>query len=146
MHYYDYNKILSYNVPINILIGERGVGKTYGIKDYLIRRYLKKNEKFLYIRRYENELKSVFQKDFFGDIKEKYKNILLTSKNKKFYINGEVFGIAKRLTEAQDLKSVSFEDIKTIVFDEYAIEKNRRYYLPNERNDNCRPSWFSYKK
>ena len=34
MHYYDYNKILSYNVPINIIIGERGVGKSYGIKDY----------------------------------------------------------------------------------------------------------------
>ena len=132
IHFYDYDKILSYNVPINILIGERGVGKTYGMKDYLIRRYLKKGEKFLYIRRYENELRSVFQKDFFGDIKEKYKDQMLVSKNKKFTINGEVFGIAKRLTEAQDLKSVSFEDIKTIVFDEYAIEKNRRYYLPNE--------------
>ena len=132
MHFYDYNKILSYNVPINILVGERGVGKTYGIKDYVIRRYIKKKEKFLYIRRYENELKSVFQKDFFGDIREKYKDYILYSKNKKFYLNGEEFGIAKRLTEAQDLKSVSFEDIKTIIFDEYAIEKNKRYYLPNE--------------
>lgn len=132
MHFYDYNKILSYNVPINILIGERGVGKTYGIKDYVIRRYIKKKEKFLYLRRYENELKSVFQKDFFGDIKEKYKDYFLMSKNKKFYLNGEEFGIAKRLTEAQDLKSVSFEDITTIIFDEYAIEKNKRYYLPNE--------------
>lgn len=27
--FYDYNKILSYNAMINILIGERGVGKTY---------------------------------------------------------------------------------------------------------------------
>ena len=54
------------------------------------------------------------------------------SKNKKFYIDGEVFGIAKRLTEAQDLKSVSFEDIKTIIFDEYAIEKNKRYYISGE--------------
>lgn len=27
--YYDYNKILSYNAFLNILIGERGVGKTY---------------------------------------------------------------------------------------------------------------------
>ena len=84
MHFYDYNKILSYNVPINILVGERGVGKTYGIKDYVIRRYIKKKEKFLYIRRYENELKSVFQKDFFGDIREKYKDYILYSKNKKF--------------------------------------------------------------
>ena len=132
IHYYDYNKILSYNVSINILVGERGVGKSFGAKDYVIRRFIKRKEKFLYIRRYENELKAVFQKDYFGDIKEKYKDYLLTSKNKKFYINGEEFGIAKRLTEAQDLKSVSFDDITTIIFDEYAIEKNRRYYLPNE--------------
>ena len=132
MHFYNYHRVLSYNASINILIGERGVGKTYGIKEYVIKKYQKKKEKFLYIRRYENELKSVFQKDFFGDLKEKYKDIALTSKNKKFYIDGEVFGYAKRLTEAQDLKSVSFEDITTIVFDEYGIEKNKRYYLPNE--------------
>lgn len=107
-------------------------GKSYGIKNYVIKKYLKKKEKFLYIRRYDNELKAIFQKDFFGDIKEKFPEVTLSSKNKKFYINGEVFGYAKRLTEAQDLKSSSFEDITTIVFDEYAIEKNRRYYLSNE--------------
>lgn len=132
MHYYDYNKIISYNAPVNILIGERGVGKSYGAKEYVIKKYLKKKEKFLYIRRYDNEIKSLFQKDFFGDIREKFPEVSLTSKNKKFYINGEVFGYAKRLTEAQDLKSVSFDDITTIIFDEYAIEKNRRYYLSGE--------------
>lgn len=44
----------------------------------------------------------------------------------------EVFGYAKRLTEAQDLKSATFSKVTTIIFDEYAIEKNKRYYLPNE--------------
>ena len=132
MHYYDYNKIISYNAPVNVLIGERGVGKSYGIKNYVIKRFLKRREKFLYIRRYDNELKAIFQKDFFGDIKEAFPDISLKANSKKFYINGEVFGYAKRLTEAQDLKSSSFEDITTIVFDEYAIEKNRRYYLSNE--------------
>lgn len=132
MHFYDYHKIISYNVPVNIIIGERGVGKSYGAKDYVINKYIKKKEKFLYLRRYDNELKAVFSKDFFGDIKEKYKDYILTAKNKKFMINGEIFGYAKRLTEAQDLKSVSFDDITTIIFDEYGIEKNKRYYLPNE--------------
>ena len=132
LHFYNYERIISYNCPVNILIGERGVGKTYGMKKYLIKKFLKKKEKFLYIRRYEAELKSVFQKDFFGDIKSEFPEVLLLAKQKKFYCNGEVFGFAKRLTEAQDLKSVSFEDITTIVFDEYGIEKNRRYYLSSE--------------
>ena len=47
------------------------------------------------------------------------------------------FGYAKRMTEAQDLKSSTYENVKTIIIDEYPIEKNKRYYLPNERNDSC---------
>ena len=107
-------------------------GKSYGIKNYVIKKFIKKKEKFLYIRRYDNELKSLFQKDFFGDIRSAFPEVKLSSNSRKFYLNGEVFGYAKRLTEAQDLKSSSFEDITTIVFDEYAIEKNKRYYLSNE--------------
>lgn len=41
-------------------------------------------------------------------------------------------GYAKRLTEAQDLKSSVYQNVKTILFDEYPIEKNKRYYLKNE--------------
>ena len=40
MHYYDYNRILSYNCPVNVLIGERGVGKSYGAKNFVINDYL----------------------------------------------------------------------------------------------------------
>ena len=138
MHYYDYHKILSYNVPVNILIGERGCGKSYGIKKYLINQYLKNNSQFIYIRRYENEIKSLFQKDptnpidFFDDIRDEFSEHILSAKRKKFFIDNHCFGFAKRLTEAQDLKSSVYNNIKTIVFDEYPIEKNKRYYLPNE--------------
>lgn len=86
----------------------------------------------MYLRRYDNELKALFSKGYFLDIEPFYPEHKLKSKDKKFYLDGEVFGYAKRLTEAQDLKSASFDDITTIIFDEYAIEKNKRYYLPNE--------------
>ena len=141
MHYYNYDKILSYNCPVNVLIGERGVGKTYGAKNFIISDYLKRKNEFLYLRRYENELKEVFQKDktnkldFFDDIKEKYLDHTLEAKNRKFYIDNYAFGIAKRMTAAQDLKSTTHNNIKTILIDEYFIEKNKRYYLPNERYD-----------
>lgn len=58
--------------------------------------------------------------------------ISLNGKNKMFYCDNEIFGFAKRMTEAQDLKSSTFEKVTTIIIDEYAIEKNKRYYLPNE--------------
>ena len=138
MHYYNYNRILSYNAPVNVLIGERGCGKSYGAKKYVIKKYLKNRSQFVYLRRYENELKSVFEKDknnpkdFFDDIKNEFENVELLAKRRKFYINNECFGFAKRLTEAQDLKSATFENVKTIIIDEYPIEKNKRYYLPDE--------------
>lgn len=135
MHYYNYNRILSYNIPVNVLIGERGCGKSYGAKKYVIKQFLKNGSQFLYLRRYDNELKSVFEKgrDFFQDVSKDFKNIKLSTKNRKFFCNGECFGFAKRMTEAQDLKSsAGFENIKTIIIDEYPIEKNKRYYLPDE--------------
>lgn len=137
LHFYDYHRIISYNCPVNILIGERGVGKSYGAKKYVINRYLKYKEQFLYLRRYENEIKSIFSnntkaRDFFDDIKSEFPEHSLKAQDKLFYIDNEVFGYAKRMTEAQDLKSSTFEKVTTIIIDEYAIEKNKRYYLPNE--------------
>ena len=71
-------------------------------------------------------------RDYFDDIKSQFPDHDLEAKNRMFYIDGEVFGFAKRMTEAQDLKSSTFENVTTIIIDEYAIEKNKRYYLPNE--------------
>ena len=99
---------------------------------------MKDGSQFLYLRRYQKELDTVFEKnqydpkDFFDDIRNNYQAHELIAKNKKFFIDNQVFGYAKRLTEAQDLKSGVFEKIKTIIIDEYPIEKNRRYYLPQE--------------
>ena len=55
--YYDYSKILSYNALLNFLIGERGVGKTYGAVKFVTKQFINKNEQFAYIRRYKPELK-----------------------------------------------------------------------------------------
>ena len=118
-------------------------GKSYGAKKYVINRYLKYGEQFLYLRRYDNEIKAIFgqnskSRDYFDDIKKDFPEHELKARNRMFYCDNEVFGYAKRMTEAQDLKSSTFEKVTTILIDEYAIEKNKRYYLPNERNDYCR--------
>lgn len=101
MHYYDYHRILSYNCPVNVLIGERGCGKSYGAKKFVIEQFLKKRSQFLYLRRYDNELKEIFektksQKDFFDDIKDEFKEHTLAAKNRKFYIDKEIFRICKK--------------------------------------------------
>ena len=35
--WYSYDKVLSYNAMLNFIIGERGVGKSYGIKKIVIK-------------------------------------------------------------------------------------------------------------
>ena len=74
--FYSYDKVLSYNAFLNILIGERGVGKTYGAKKYVINRFLKKNKQFVYIRRYETDLiesvGSSSDNKFFEQIKNEF--------------------------------------------------------------------------
>lgn len=95
MNYYDYDKIISYNIPVNILIGERGVGKSYGAKKFVIKQFLKKGYQFLYLRRYQVELDKIFQKDnsgkdFFSDIRNEFPDDELTTKGHKFYINDQI--------------------------------------------------------
>lgn len=142
LDFYTLHNILSYNCPVNVIITERGKGKSFQVKKYIVDKYKKKKEKFLYLRRYENELKNVFEKsdlkdeknefDFFNNIKHLFPNVNLKSKNRKFYYNDVCFGLAKRITEYQDLKSSDFTDITTIIIDEYFIEPGRRSYLPSE--------------
>lgn len=136
--YYNYDKILSYNAMLNFLVGERGVGKTFGAKKFVISQFLKNNKEFAYIRRYDNELKKALPKnpDFFQDITNSkiFDGHSLQCKNKKFYCDDKCFGYAMRLTEAQDLKGSTYTNVSTIIFDEFIIEKSRRYYLPNEVN------------
>ena len=51
----------------NFLIGERGVGKTYGATKFVINRFLKTGEKFAYVRRFKPELAKA-QSTFFKKI------------------------------------------------------------------------------
>lgn len=113
-------------------------GKSYGAKKFVIDQYKKHGYQFIYLRRYEKELEEVFKrdksgKDFFTDIRNNYPDINFKTKGRQFYYNDDVFGYAYRFTQIQDLKSSSgWQNVKTIIIDEYAIEKNRRYYLPDE--------------
>lgn len=103
--YYDYSRVLSYNALLNFLLGERGVGKTYGITKFVVNQFLKKNEEFAYIRRYKKELSEAIP-NFFSSINNnnEFPNISLSTKNKKFYCDNSICGHAMTLSTAQDLK------------------------------------------
>ena len=136
--FYDYQKVLSYNALLNFIIGERGVGKSYGAKKFVANRFIKKKKQFVYLRRYKTELKEAMMKNgnpiFFEQIKTDaaFKNHVLTNKKDTMYIDGELCGFAMPLSVANILKSSSYEDVDTIIFDEFLIDKGNYHYLQNE--------------
>lgn len=136
--FYDYQRILSYNALLNFIIGERGVGKSYGAKKYVAKRFIKKGKQFVYLRRYKTELKQAMMKNgnpvFFEQIKNdpELKNHKLSNKNDTMYIDGNLCGFAMPLSVANILKSSSYENVDTIIFDEFIIDKGNYHYLQNE--------------
>ena len=84
--YYDYDKISSYNATFNMIITNRGYGKTYGAKKRAINKFLKKGEQFIYVRRYKSELKKVKDK-FFEKVKNEFPVCDFEVKEYNLYIN-----------------------------------------------------------
>lgn len=130
--FYDYQKILSYNALLNFLIGERGVGKTYGISKFSVKQFLKKGEQFSYIRRYKSELNEA-KTQFFSEISKnnEFPKNKLYNKGYSFYCDDKLCGFGMTLSTAQNLKSKNFSNVKNIIFDEF-IPEGGKHYLPNE--------------
>ena len=57
--YYDWEKTLSYDADVTMVIGARGVGKTFGLRRQFIRDYLRHEWRFVEVTRYKNELSGV---------------------------------------------------------------------------------------
>ena len=132
MSYYNFDRALSYNALLNFILTTRGLGKTYGAKKLVINRFLKKKEKFIYLRRYKDELSTI--ETFFDDISkdEQFKNVEFKIRGKDFYINNEHCGKAMILSISQRYKSSPFPDYTTIIFDEFIINTTNIRYLKNE--------------
>ena len=130
--YYDVNQTMSRQRLFNYVVGARGCGKTYGAKDYVINRYLRYGEQFVYIRRYETELPQAEMRNFFDDIAGKYHDTDFSSGRGLFRINKAVAGWYIPLSKAAMLKSIPFPNVGLIIFDEFIIETGMHHYLPNE--------------
>ena len=63
--WYNPQKMLSYNQYLNFVIGGRGIGKTFAIKKYLLKRFIEKGHQFIYLRRNKSELDRIDKDKFF---------------------------------------------------------------------------------
>lgn len=126
--YYTLDKLYSHNGwLIGMILGERGVGKSFSCKKFVMNKFLKSGEQFIYLRRYKTELDTSLA-TFFDDLREKgyfvdhdleiQKSKMLT----KFICDGKVCGYAVPLSTCNILKSTSFPKVSTIIFDEFLLD------------------------
>lgn len=132
----DFNKILSYGSFLTFCCAERGVGKSYGAKKFIVNHFKKTGKQTIYVRRYNKELNEALMKKgtpiFFNQIKDEFPNDTLNNNKELLYCNKEICGFAVALSTANILKSSTFENVDTIIYDEFIIDKGCYHYLQNE--------------
>lgn len=138
--YYDSSLLLSRNSLFNAIISARSDGKTYDFKKKCIKRFLKKGEQFIYVRRFKTELKKIDK--FFDDIKIEFPDYDFKVDSGNFYIKkndvkkwnkNHICGGYLCLSTQLTVKSVSYPKVTWIGFDEFIISTKGYYrYLEDE--------------
>ena len=133
--FYSVDNIFSYNALLYFLIGERGVGKSYSMKRWCINHYIRTKKKFILLRRVKKDTSDSL-KNFAKDVGKEYPDDKFTfiEDDKLSYIkmNGEIIGYGMFLRGAENYKGISFEDVDTIMFDEFLVGDGGSRYLKNE--------------
>lgn len=150
--YWDIKPILSYNAHYNVVFGERSNGKTFGVLQYALERFVQTGEELAYIRRWDEDLKGKKGDELFKGLIDKNKISKITKGrwnsvkyvSRRFYLqnlsvdeDGEPiaevspspFAYAFAIGGEEHYKSLSFPKVGTIFFDEFIT---RGVYLQDE--------------
>ena len=131
--WYSHGPLLTHNGFINMIMGGRGIGKTFDFKDWAIN---DKTGACVWIRRYDNVFTQQFYSGFCKDLIAEGRvsedliriesGILYYDKTPKIYFIP--------LSLQQKYKSINFGDVNKVIFDEFAEIKSWKY-LANEVNE-----------
>lgn len=140
--FYSLKEILSKNADINLIISGRSNGKTYSLCKYVLEQYKKNGKKFVYIRRWSDDIKISNAEKLFLPLAEEIEKLFgegwtVSFYQRKYYLkdpdgNKELIGHALSLSEAHHQKSVAYVDIGTIFFDEFVQMSQGERILPDE--------------
>lgn len=138
--HYNLHDILTTNAMWCFIMGARGLGKTFGALNFCIKKYIHKKRQFIYLRRYDEDIKKI-RPTFFKDM-------ALVFPEYKFQIEGmnlqicfhpdekkrvwETMGYIVSLNTSGSLKSVPFPQVYYIIYDEIFPNKNSQRFLSNE--------------
>lgn len=123
-----------------LLLGERSNGKSYCSKNLIIRECYKNNKEFIYLRRYDLDVKDSLCVNYFGDcpietmtggeytcIDVWRKGIYLSNIDENGKVkHGQKIGYCHGLSGAEHYKSLAFPDVNYIIYEE-VVSQNGRY-------------------
>ena len=157
MEYYSSKRIKKENADIYMIVGERSNGKSYDIKhEEAIKPYIlsvdklgeilgdafNDGDRFFLVRRFDSEIKPIAVYDWFKDVNiskitngvyntiDVYRGeIFFASNETGTKVRGEKIGYIASLSTEQNYAMRNFNDVKTIIFEEFLT---RTVYLANE--------------
>ena len=154
-NFYSFDNVLeNYNFDIFFTIGTRSTGKTTALqRDVCLKDFYEHGFQFVKLCRYKEERKNEYQAEWFSSIiVETLHNfdIHIEYKTGKYYINeyqkyvdsqsgefmqsdfikeGEIIGYVIPIFAQQRYKSMNYDKVQNIIFDEFALQSDYSYEL-----------------
>ena len=142
--YYDWQRTFSYNAPLTIVVGARGIGKTYGLRKACLKDFLKDGSRYVEVFRTKAAARvaapGYFDKialdddftdwEFKSDATGGYMKPRGSGKKVKF----QRVCYFVPMTAAQQKKQATFARVKRIFFDEFILDRSVPFarYMPGE--------------
>lgn len=140
--YYDITNLFNTGAQYMMLLGQRANGKSYQVKHKVIEEFLENGSKFIYLRRWQRDIKTAAVEKYFDDVDiPKITNgewegiycwqgsIYLYKVNDKGKKIKKEMGMYCALNEAERYKSWAFVGFDNIIYEEFITDQA---YLPNE--------------
>lgn len=147
--YYNWQKTLSYNADVTIVIASRGRGKTYGLRKQCMNDWLRDESTWVEIVRYKSELGPVMD-GYYDKLQNEFPGYIFKTQGGKGYIAPEPPDVEEgekkpridwklctyfiALTDAQNAKKRTYNKVRRLIFDEAILERRDRFhsYIPSE--------------
>lgn len=131
--WYDKQQLLSHNKIMNMVLSNRGGGKTFHFTKWGIDDFKKTKQQTVWVRRYQTEIdEMVLNGKFFDAVRDFYPDDDLKIEGNLGLVNGEVAFYFIALSTSRQLKSNNYPHVNKIIFDEFIIDKGRITYLKAE--------------
>lgn len=156
--FYDWDKTMSYHdgeskrALLTMVVGGNGIGKTYGLRKWLVNRFLKTGETFCEICRHSSEIPTI-SAGWFGKLEanNEFSDKLFKTEAGIAYVadrfdsdgneldkvpadGWNICGYFVALSQFENVKRSTFVNVGTCVFDEFILDRSKPNcrYMRNE--------------